>query len=89
MICELCQRDVEEYTIHHLIPKSKEGGGREVVVICKPCHGMIHSLFSNQQLAQELNTISRLKKHSQMRRFICWVKKQDPNKRVKIQQKAV
>jgi hypothetical protein len=73
MICDLCQRKVDVYTIHHLIPKSKEGGRKEVAVICKACHGMIHSLFSNKQLAQELNTISRLKKHPEMNRFIRWM----------------
>jgi len=49
---------------------------------------MIHSLFSNKQLARELNTLSSLKKHQEMNRFIRWVKKQDPNKRIKIQQKT-
>ncbi|OGB68716.1 MAG: hypothetical protein A2Y94_07000 [Caldithrix sp. RBG_13_44_9] len=87
MICELCLRKVDEHTIHHLIPKSRDGVGKEVVAICKACHGMIHSLFSNWQLARELNTLDQLKKHPDMNRFIHWVGKQDPNKRIKIQQK--
>lgn len=84
MTCELCHREVEEFTTHHLVPKSENGRGDEVVIVCKACHKMIHSLFSNRQLARELNTTSRLKKHPAMRRFIRWVKNQDPNKRIKV-----
>lgn len=87
MLCELCLRKVDQYTIHHLIPRSRDGAGEEVTTLCKACHGMIHSLFSNRQLASDLFTLDQLKRHPEMRRFIRWVRKQDPNKRVKIQPK--
>jgi 5-methylcytosine-specific restriction endonuclease McrA len=87
MLCELCLREVDEHTLHHLIPKSRGGDGKGVIASCKACHRMIHSLFSNQLLTTELNTIDKLIKHPDMQRFIRWVRKQDPNKQIKVHQK--
>jgi hypothetical protein len=46
---------------------------------------MTHCLFSNRQLASDLCTLDQLKKHPEMQQFIRWARKQDPDKRVKIQ----
>jgi hypothetical protein len=54
--CELCQREVDEITTHHLIPrtrhkhkKSKKGFMRDgaksrPVALCRPCHNQVHML---------------------------------------------
>ena len=88
MQCELCEREVERLTVHHLIPrqktKRKNAEPGSTAKICSACHRQIHNLFDNTRLAQELNCLERLKDEPQMAKFLCWVKKQDPNKRVRV-----
>lgn len=87
MICELCEREVEHLTAHHLIPREEKGNHGPKINICPPCHKQIHTLFDNKHLAQELNTLEKLKSEPQMHKFLSWVKKQDPNKRVRVHRK--
>ena len=86
MKCELCQRKMENLTIHHLIPrqylKRKKIAVSPTVSICTACHKQIHALFDNKKLAQELNTIDKLKQEPKMQKFLSWVRKQKPNKRI-------
>ncbi|MBN2366625.1 MAG: HNH endonuclease [Calditrichaeota bacterium] len=84
MKCELCGREVEEYTTHHLIPRSEDGQPDNIAIVCRPCHSMIHRLFSNRELAENYSSIKGLKDHPEIEKFIRWVRKQDPNKKVKI-----
>ncbi len=84
MICELCHRDIENYTIHHLIPKSREGHAGPRAVLCRGCHRMVHRRFSNRQLADRYNTIEKIRAHPDMVRFLNWIRKLDPHKRIKI-----
>jgi hypothetical protein len=84
MICELCGREVTVLTTHHLVPRSRRGSGKDVVGLCKACHGMIHRLFTNKELAENFHDLDRLKSHPYILRFVSWVRKQDPARRVKI-----
>lgn len=84
MQCELCQRDVEKLTVHHLIPKQKKGTHGPKVDICSACHRQIHALFDNKRLAVELNTLEKLQTEPQMQKFLAWVKKQKSDKRVQV-----
>ncbi|NEP61291.1 MAG: hypothetical protein F6K31_30680 [Symploca sp. SIO2G7] len=88
MHCELCERKMEKLTIHHLIPrqstKRKKADPGPTINICSPCHRQIHVLFDNKHLARELNTLEKLRSEPQMQKFLSWVKKQNPSKRVKI-----
>ena len=88
MTCELCERDVEKLTIHHLIPRQKKGHHGPKINICSACHRQIHTLFDNTRLAQELNSKEKLINEAQMQKFIKWVKKQDPTRKVKVHRKA-
>jgi hypothetical protein len=45
---------------------------------------MVHRLISNTELEKKYYTIAHLKEHLEVIRFIRWVKKQDPHKRIKI-----
>lgn len=85
MLCELCHREVDKLTIHHLIPKQKKGHHGPKINICSACHRQIHVLYDNTQLAQKLNSLEKLQNEPQMQKFITWVSKQDPNKKVKVQ----
>lgn len=88
MICELCAREVEKLTIHHLIPRQKKGHHGPKINICSACHRQIHTLFDNTYLAQQLNSLEKLKNEPQMRKFLAWVSKQNPTKRIKVSRKA-
>ena len=83
-ICELCDRKTGNYTFHHLVPRSRDKTTQQVCVLCKACHGMVHRLIKNTELEKKYNTIDHLKEHPEVNRFISWVKKQDPHKRIKI-----
>jgi hypothetical protein len=82
--CELCERITSHHTVHHLIPRSRDKNTQKVAILCKACHGMVHRLISNTDLEKQYYTVDLLKKHSEVRQFISWVRKQDPHKRVKI-----
>ena len=84
MPCELCEREVENLTAHHLVPRERDGKGGPTIDICPACHRQIHVLFDNARLARELNTPERLRDEPEMRRFLSWVRRQDPHKRVKV-----
>lgn len=84
MRCELCEREVEHLTVHHLVPKQRDGRGGPTAEICSACHRQIHILFDNPTLERDLNCIERLRDEPRMRRFLAWVRKQDPHKRVKV-----
>jgi 5-methylcytosine-specific restriction endonuclease McrA len=88
MQCELCEREMDALTLHHLIPrqntKRKNQHPSPTINICSPCHRQIHILFENKKLAQELNTLEKLKTEPQMIKFIQWVKKQKTDKRIQV-----
>ena len=84
MNCELCGRAVEALTRHHLIPIHKNGRNGPTAEICSACHRQIHSLFDNATLARELNTPDKLRADDRMRGFLRWVRKQQPNRRIKV-----
>lgn len=91
MICQLCNRDVKKLTEHHLVPrqtvKRNQAESGETVDICSPCHRQIHSLYTNLELAKYLNTINKLQSEPKMRKFLSWIRKQDPNKKVRVRHK--
>lgn len=88
MLCQLCDRDFEELTVHHLIPrqqtKKKRLDSSRTIDICSACHRQVHTLFSNRQLAVELNTLETLKVHPDMAKFLNWARKQDPQKSIRV-----
>ena len=88
MECELCDREMKKLTVHHLIPrqhtKRKNLEISSTIDICSACHRQIHVLFDNKRLAKELNTPEALKAEPQMRKFLAWVRKQNPQKRITV-----
>jgi hypothetical protein len=73
-ICPICERPIpdSQKDAHHLIPKSR--GGKHTEYLHRICHRQIHALFSETELAVTFNTANALQQHSEMRRFIQWVK---------------
>ena len=88
MPCQLCDRDVKKLTVHHLVPrqtvKRKQAESGSTIDICSPCHRLIQALYDNLELAKYLNTFDKLKSEPKMRKFLGWIRKQDPNKKVRI-----
>ncbi len=79
--------------------KRKQQDPGETVNICSACHRQIHTLFDNKLLAKELNTLEKLSNEPhakelntleklsnepQMQKFLAWVRKQDPGKRISV-----
>ncbi|MBD2021105.1 HNH endonuclease [Leptolyngbya sp. FACHB-36] len=90
-VCELCERDVAALTEHHLTPRQKTKRKHldpgPTIALCPACHRQIQVLFDHNRLARDLNTAEALKRDPQMQKFLAWVSKQDPNKRVKVDRK--
>ena len=86
--CELCDREMNNLTVHHLIPRQYTKRNKleisTTIDICSACHRQIHVLFDNKHLAKELNTAEALKNEPKMRKFLAWVSKQNPQKRISV-----
>ncbi|WP_263971624.1 hypothetical protein [Leptolyngbya ohadii] len=86
--CKLCDRSVATLTAHHLTPRQKTKRKNldpgPTIQICSACHRQIHVLYDNSYLAKELNTLEKLQQDPKMQRFIAWVRKQDPGKKVQV-----
>lgn len=83
-ICELCERENVDTTVHHLLPKEMGGTFGPTADLCIPCHKQIHALYTNEELAARLTTIAQLKEDPQLSRFLKWIRKQPPTKIMKI-----
>lgn len=95
-VCELCQRDEVKLTRHHLIPRARHNKKRtqrhfsqremqtDIAMLCRPCHSQIHSIFDNHELASYYHTIERLQAHSEVQKFINWVKKRPAGLKIRV-----
>jgi len=85
--CELCDRE-QQLTFHHLIPKKNHkikfikkkysllNISTYGIKICRDCHKMVHKLIPHKSLALDYNTKKKLQNHSELKKFIVWVKTQ-------------
>ena len=85
-LCPLCEREVTERSEHHLVPKSR--GGRQTEAICLDCHRMLHVLFDNRRLQQELNTVEALQGEERFARYLAWVRKRPGDRRYRARRPA-
>ncbi len=78
-ICALCERELARpFNRHHLLPLSKGGRGTTTIYLHKICHDKIHAVFTEMELKQHFHTIDRLQQNEEIRSFIQWVKKKEP-----------
>ena len=79
--CPICKRllDYDSCSRHHLIPQLKGGKNKETILIHDICHSKIHSLFSESELAYYYNTVDKLTEHTEMQKFIKWIKNKPAN----------
>ena len=84
-VCELCKREgVPKVTEHHLIPREEGGKDGEVAWLCESCHKQIHALYTNKELAIRLNTLNSLENDINISKYLKYIRKQAPSKKVKI-----
>ena len=77
--CPLCGRALvpgPSVNEHHMMPRSHRG--RDTVTMHRICHSKIHTVFSEQELARYYHTAERLLENEEIRKFVSWVKKKDP-----------
>lgn len=74
MICLICKREIDgNSSKHHLVPVLKGGNRSGTVILHRICHDKIHSLFTEQQLAIQYNTIDKLLESEDVKKFVKWV----------------
>jgi hypothetical protein len=74
-LCCICHRELGDVLLeeHHLVPRTFKG--RDTVLIHKMCHQKIHATFSERELLQYYHTPERLREHTEMQKFIAWIRK--------------
>ena len=77
-ICPLCDRPIpaSQRDEHHLVPKSR--GGVQTVCLHRICHRQIHALLTESELEHEFRDVDALRRHSEMGRFLAWVRSKPP-----------
>lgn len=80
MICDLCKRNVNNLTKHHLIPKSRGGAKGDTIQLCLSCKDMVHILIDNKQLEREYNTLEKLLSNEKIIKYVKWIYKQKKEK---------
>lgn len=84
MFCQLCERDVENTTRHHLIPRTRHKNKKtkktfsreqmnETIDICRPCHSNVHAVFTEKELEGNYRTLESLASHPDIVKFTQWI----------------
>jgi DNA-binding sugar fermentation-stimulating protein len=72
-VCELCKREVEVLTRHHLKPKARGGAKGMHVMVCLSCKDMIHRLIPNKELDREYDTLEKLLANKKVQKYVKWI----------------
>jgi 5-methylcytosine-specific restriction endonuclease McrA len=82
--CQLCERGPIELTRHHLVPRSRGGAKGDAAMICPDCHGMLHQLYGEKEIAVRLSTLSALRADERLMKSVRWIAKQPVSRRVTV-----
>ena len=74
--CELCLREAQQYTVHHLVPRAEGGKFGPRTRLCATCHRQLHAMFTEATLAKEFNSLDSIRNHPEMRGYLRWARKQ-------------
>lgn len=89
-VCELCGRPEVALTRHHLVPRTRHSNKRNqrdfdradvtsrIACLCRPCHKMVHAVFTEKQLEREYNTLALLRAHPEIQKFVAWIASKPP-----------
>lgn len=76
--CWLCGRPMGKSIVwHHPVPKSR--GGRDVVPMHPICQQTLISNFTNSELQRHALDVEALLANPNMRKFVDWIAKKDPD----------
>ncbi len=76
--CWLCGRPTGKTIVwHHPVPKSR--GGRDVVPMHPICQQTLMANFTNSELQRHGMDVEMLLAHPNVRKFVDWVAKKDPD----------
>ena len=76
--CWLCSRPMGKTTVwHHPVPKSR--GGRDVVPMHAICQQALIANFTNAELQRHAMDVEALLANPNVRKFVDWVAKKDPD----------
>ncbi|MHA0328612.1 hypothetical protein [Sphingomonas melonis] len=76
--CWLCGRPTGNTIVwHHPVPKSR--GGRDVVPMHPICQQTLTANFTNSELQRHGMNVAGLLDHPNVRKFVDWVAKKDPD----------
>ncbi len=76
--CWLCGRPTGKTVVwHHPVPKSR--GGRDVVPMHPICQQTLIANFSNSELQRHAMDVEALLANPNVRKFVDWVAKKDPD----------
>ncbi|KAJ7720792.1 hypothetical protein B0H16DRAFT_1603905 [Mycena metata] len=77
--CELCGKDTDHITKHHLYPRSATRRAfftpeqkDSLAAMCWPCHCIIHQLILADVLARDFHSIELLNTHSRIQAWLQW-----------------
>ena len=73
-VCELCGREVQILSRHHLVPREEGGRYGATAELCQPCHSTVHLTFSNRDLASVYNSIPALQQAEALQKYLKWVR---------------
>ena len=89
--CELCGRNVDCLTRHHLVPRTRHSNRRNkrdfdrsdvthrIAWLCRPCHDHVHAVFTEKTLEREYNTLESLREDPAITRFVRWIADKPPD----------
>ena len=73
--CGLCEREVQQTTRHHLVPREEGGRYSDTVNLCQPCHSSVHRFLSNRDLARRYATVEALREAEELQGYLGWIRK--------------
>lgn len=77
-VCWLCGRPTGKTIVwHHPVPKSR--GGRDIVPMHPICQQTLIANFTNSELQRHGMDVKGLLAHPNVRKFVDWVAKKDPD----------
>ena len=65
-----------------MVPKSR--GGREVELICRPCHKQIHAVYTEKELEREFDTLEALRAAPKLQSWMAFICKRKPTGRIRV-----
>ena len=73
--CALCEREVQQLSRHHLIPREEGGRHGPTADLCQPCHSSVHLLLDNKELARHYDTIEALRNAEKLQKYLHWIRR--------------